>query len=163
MTPRARAPPDAPGARGCPGVPCGYLGAALRPVLRMLSGCSRAALALLWGSLGLPWGCSATDPEDALGDLAGGCPRAALALLWGSPGTTLGLPWGCSATSPEDALGALGLLWGLLWSALPLTCWRVPVNTESKISQGKSWKTQRKLRKHVQGVKRTQSLKTRYC
>ena len=73
------------------GVPCGYLGAALRPVLRMLSGCSRAALALLWGSLGLPWGCSATDPEDALGDLAGGCPRAALALLWGSPGAALGL------------------------------------------------------------------------
>ena len=94
MTPRARAPPDAPGARGCPGVPCGYLGAALRPVLRMLSGCSRAALALLWGSLGLPWGCSATDPGDALGDLAGGCPRAALALLWGSPGAALGLPWG---------------------------------------------------------------------
>ena len=59
----------------------------------------------------------------------------------GRPGAALGLPWGCSATSPEDALGALGLLWGLLWSALPLTYWRVPVNTESQISQGKSWKT----------------------
>ena len=61
-------------------------------------------------------------------------------LHWRCSGGPLGLPWGCSATSPEDALGALGLLWGLLWSALPLTCWRVPVNTESKISQGKSGK-----------------------
>ena len=65
-------------------------------------GCLRRALEVLWGTLGIVWGCS----------------RGCLEVLWGVFGNGLGAVWGCSGECFGVLWGDLEVLWGLFGGAL---------------------------------------------